>query len=89
MASQTTPLAPPQPAKRPLMTGATGRASTWANSPTPSCLLARSAIVPFFYTVSVSLMNLTEATGGAWLPRAPQWGNYEQAWRDAAFRSTS
>ena len=29
------------------------------------------AIVPFMYTVSVSLMNLTEATGGAWLPSTP------------------
>lgn len=46
---------------------------------------AAVALVPFLYTVSVSLMNLTEATGGAWLPRAPQWGNYEKAWRDANF----
>jgi ABC-type glycerol-3-phosphate transport system permease component len=43
------------------------------------------AIVPFLYTVSVSLMNLTEATGGAWLPRTPQWDNYVQAWQDANF----
>ena len=43
------------------------------------------AIVPFLYTISVSLMNLTEAAGGAWLPRSPQWGNYEKAWRDANF----
>lgn len=46
---------------------------------------AAVALVPFLYTVSVSLMNLTEATGGAWLPRSPQWGNYEKAWRDANF----
>jgi ABC-type glycerol-3-phosphate transport system permease component len=43
------------------------------------------ALIPFFYTISVSLMNLTEATGGAFLPRAPQWGNYIQAWDDANF----
>lgn len=43
------------------------------------------AIVPFFYTVSVSFMNLTEATGGAWLPRQIQWENYRQAWIQAAF----
>ena len=43
------------------------------------------SIVPFLYTISVSLMNLTEATGGAWLPGSPQWLNYEKAWRDANF----
>lgn len=43
------------------------------------------ALVPFFYTISVSLMNLTEATGGAWLPQTPQWGNYITAWDDANF----
>lgn len=43
------------------------------------------AVVPFFYTVSVSFMNLTEATGGAWLPKAPQWGNYQRAWTQANF----
>jgi ABC-type glycerol-3-phosphate transport system permease component len=43
------------------------------------------AIVPFLYTVSVSLMNLTEATGGAWLPSSPQWSNYSRAWNDANF----
>jgi ABC-type glycerol-3-phosphate transport system permease component len=46
---------------------------------------AVAALVPFFYTVSVSLMNLTEATGGYWLPSTPQWGNYLQAWNDARF----
>ncbi len=43
------------------------------------------ALVPFLYTVSVSLMNLTEATGGRFLPGTPQWGNYLQAWNDAKF----
>lgn len=46
---------------------------------------AAVAIVPFVYTVSVSLMNLTEANGGAWLPSNPQWGNYIQAWNQANF----
>lgn len=43
------------------------------------------ALVPFFYTISVSLMNLTEATAGRWLPSSPQWGNYVQAWNEARF----
>ncbi len=43
------------------------------------------AVIPFFYTVSVSLMNLTEATGGAWLPSTPQWSNYTRAWNQANF----
>ena len=46
---------------------------------------AAVAIVPFLYTVSVSLMNLTEANGGAWLPGSPQWSNYIQAWNQANF----
>ncbi len=43
------------------------------------------AVVPFFYTVSVSFMNLTEATGGAWLPSKLQWRNYILAWNQASF----
>ena len=43
------------------------------------------AIIPFLYTISVSLMNLTEATGGAWLPSTPQWSNYTRAWNEANF----
>ena len=46
---------------------------------------AAAAILPFLYTVSVSLMNLTEATGGRALPSTPQWSNYVEAWRDAQF----
>ncbi len=44
------------------------------------------AIVPFLWMISGSLMNLTEATGRAVLPRIPQWDNYVQAWEDANFR---
>ncbi|MCX6042118.1 MAG: carbohydrate ABC transporter permease [Caldilinea sp.] len=43
------------------------------------------AILPFLYTISVSLMNLTEANGGAWLPRTPQWNNYLDAWNQGNF----
>lgn len=43
------------------------------------------AILPFCWMVSGSLMNLTEATGRAVLPKVAQWGNYEEAWNDANF----
>jgi ABC-type glycerol-3-phosphate transport system permease component len=43
------------------------------------------ALVPFLYTISVSLMNLTEATGGEFLPTTPQWSNYGEAWSEANF----
>ncbi len=87
MASQTTPLAPPTAGKASAEDGRNGLRFDMGKLLTYAVLLTGAvvAIVPFFYTVSVSLMNLTEATGGAWLPRAPQWGNYEQAWRDASF----
>ena len=44
------------------------------------------ALVPFFWMVSSSLMNLTEATGRAILPSTPQWENYVEAWNDANFK---
>lgn len=44
------------------------------------------AIVPFLWMMSASLMNLTEATGRAVLPRIPQWDNYIEAWTGANFR---
>ena len=43
------------------------------------------AILPFFWMVSASLMNLTEATGRAILPSSPQLDNYEEAWDEANF----
>ena len=46
---------------------------------------AAIAIVPFLYTVSVSLMNLTEAARGDWLPATPHWENYLVAWNQANF----
>jgi ABC-type glycerol-3-phosphate transport system permease component len=46
---------------------------------------AIGALIPFVYTVSVSLMNLTEATGGRLLPSTPQWSNYIEAWQEANF----
>ncbi|MFN8467016.1 MAG: carbohydrate ABC transporter permease [Caldilineaceae bacterium] len=46
---------------------------------------AAIAIVPFLYTVSVSLMNLTEAARGDWLPATAHWENYLVAWNQANF----
>ncbi|MBX3013109.1 MAG: carbohydrate ABC transporter permease [Caldilineaceae bacterium] len=44
------------------------------------------ALVPFLYTLSVSLMNLTEAsTSSRLLPSTPQWNNYLVAWEQAGF----
>jgi ABC-type glycerol-3-phosphate transport system permease component len=43
------------------------------------------ALIPFVYTISVSLMNLTEATGGRLLPTELHWENYITAWNDANF----
>jgi ABC-type glycerol-3-phosphate transport system permease component len=44
------------------------------------------ALAPFFYTLSVSLMNLTEASSGTrLLPVDPQWENYLVAWEQARF----
>lgn len=43
------------------------------------------AVIPFLYTISVSLMNLTEATGGALVPSTPQWQNFPRAWNEANF----
>ena len=43
------------------------------------------AIIPFFWMVSASLMNLSEASGRAILPAVPQWGNYTEAWDEANF----
>ena len=43
------------------------------------------AIVPFLATISISLMNLTEATSQTFLPSTPQWGNYVEAWQEADF----
>jgi ABC-type glycerol-3-phosphate transport system permease component len=41
------------------------------------------AAFPFFWMVSASLMNLSEATRREILPRVPQWGNYIEAWTEA------
>ncbi|MCB0082546.1 MAG: carbohydrate ABC transporter permease, partial [Caldilineaceae bacterium] len=46
---------------------------------------AIGALVPFIYTVNVSLMNLTEATSGQFLPTELHWENYVEAWQDAKF----
>jgi ABC-type glycerol-3-phosphate transport system permease component len=48
------------------------------------------AVMPFFFSVAVSLMNQTNASSGdlsnlltVW--QDPQWGNYLEAWEDAKF----
>lgn len=46
---------------------------------------AIGALIPFAYTISVSLMNLSEATGGRLLPSTPHWENYIKAWDEANF----
>ena len=44
------------------------------------------AVIPFLATISISLMNVTEASSLASpLPSTPQWGNYTEAWQDASF----
>jgi ABC-type glycerol-3-phosphate transport system permease component len=59
----------------------------WGNLPIYAFLIlgAFFALTPFFYTLSVSLMNQTEAGSGVWLPNVPQWSNYVRAWNDARF----
>ncbi|WP_420630375.1 carbohydrate ABC transporter permease [Candidatus Leptofilum sp.] len=43
------------------------------------------SVIPFLATVSISLMNLTEATSQTFLPSTPQWGNYLEAWEESDF----
>lgn len=43
------------------------------------------ATVPFLVMISTSLMNVTEANGGAFLPARLQWDNFATAWREANF----
>ncbi len=43
------------------------------------------AVIPFLYTLLVSLMNQTEALGGAFFPSSFQWDNYVEAWNQASF----
>ncbi|MAT98775.1 MAG: ABC transporter permease [Anaerolineaceae bacterium] len=59
----------------------------WAKLLTYSVLIigAVIAIVPFLATISISLMNLTEATSQTFIPSTPQWGNYIEAWQEADF----
>jgi ABC-type glycerol-3-phosphate transport system permease component len=46
---------------------------------------ATLALIPFIYTISVSLMNLTEAMGGELIPSKLHFENYEDAWNEAKF----
>ena len=44
-----------------------------------------AAIIPFFWMVSTSFMTLGETINRQWLPKAPQWINYIEAWNEAQF----
>jgi ABC-type glycerol-3-phosphate transport system permease component len=46
---------------------------------------AIAAALPFFWMVSTSLMTLGETILKQWLPKAPQFQNYVQAWKEAQF----
>lgn len=43
------------------------------------------SIIPFFWMVSTSLMTLGETINRQWLPKIPQFTNYEIAWVEARF----
>jgi ABC-type glycerol-3-phosphate transport system permease component len=43
------------------------------------------AIIPFFWMISTSLMTLGETINKQWIPAAPQWVNYVEAWNEAQF----
>jgi ABC-type glycerol-3-phosphate transport system permease component len=43
------------------------------------------ATIPFFWMVSTSLMTLGETINKQWLPKAPQFSNYVEAWTEANF----
>ncbi len=81
MASQAPILADRVPAK-PARSG-----FNWSKFFTYAILIlgAVVAIVPFLATISISLMNLTEATSQTFVPSTPQWGNYVEAWQEADF----
>jgi ABC-type glycerol-3-phosphate transport system permease component len=46
---------------------------------------AAVAVLPFFWMVSTSLMTLGETINRQWLPKAPQFSNYLEAWEEAKF----
>ena len=46
---------------------------------------AVGAIIPFFWMISTSLMTLGETINRQWLPKTPQWSNYQEAWVEARF----
>ncbi len=43
------------------------------------------AILPFFWMVSTSLMTLGETLNRQWIPAAPQFENFVEAWNEAKF----
>jgi ABC-type glycerol-3-phosphate transport system permease component len=81
MASQVTPLGFTPGKRTPPAAVMAGHVLTYAILIVGAFL----ALAPFAYTVSVSLMNQTEATSGVWLPRIVHWENYLVAWDEANF----
>lgn len=59
----------------------------WARFFTYAVLIVGAviAVVPFLATISISLMNLTEATSQTFIPSTPHWSNYIEAWQEADF----
>jgi ABC-type glycerol-3-phosphate transport system permease component len=88
MASQvSSPTRTVAPAQNVIATKQEGPRFAWAHILIYVFLIvgAIGALIPFAYTISVSLMNLTEATGGKLLPSTPHWENYLEAWDEANF----
>ncbi|WP_420642320.1 carbohydrate ABC transporter permease [Candidatus Leptofilum sp.] len=70
---------------QPIQTARSG--FNWARFLTYAVLITGAiiSIIPFLATISISLMNLTEATSQTFLPSTPQWSNYLEAWEEADF----
>ncbi|MBN2046794.1 MAG: carbohydrate ABC transporter permease [Anaerolineaceae bacterium] len=43
------------------------------------------AMTPFYWMISTSLMTLGETINRQWIPAAPQWQNFIDAWNEANF----
>lgn len=83
MADQARMLAP----ARPTFTPRVAPRSLWVSLLLYAILVvgAVGAIIPFFWMISTSLMTLGETINRQWLPKVPQWSNYQEAWVEARF----
>jgi len=72
---------------RPIFTPRVAPRSPWVHVALYGILVigAVGAIIPFFWMISTSLMTLGETINRQWLPKAPQWSNYRNAWIEARF----